>query len=286
MYINRVEHIVFFFCWSLKWIQVSVWKIVFFSKLKGVLFGRYLWVTNTATGGLFAAVGDVLQQTAQQARAGANKKIKHDWHRTGIQIFFFLILIIITSAIIIVQHRSHNRNRLLVFGHKLSRLVEFKLTITWLNLCFCFILQTRIRYVFLSYRISSISIHQCTNGILLFETILKYYISIHGRDYGWCSTGRMLVVGLSLGLPQHCWYTWLDRILPGVSMLKVTKKIFLDQLILAPVVLCSFFMVSGLLERHSLQQSWKEVQNKFAMVYKVEYSISSNFPLFDFPIQP
>merc|ERR1712071_181782 len=90
--------------------------------------------------------------------------------------------------------------------------------------------------------------------------------------HDWHRTGRMLVVGLSLGLPQHCWYTWLDRILPGVSMLKVTKKIFLDQLILAPVVLCSFFMVSGLLERHSLQQSWKEVQNKFAMVYKVEES--------------
>lgn len=142
----------------------------------GVLFGRYLWVTNTATGGLFAAVGDVLQQTAQQARAGANKKIKHDWHRTG----------------------------------------------------------------------------------------------------------RMLVVGLSLGLPQHCWYTWLDRILPGVSMLKVTKKIFLDQLILAPVVLCSFFMVSGLLERHSLQQSWKEVQNKFAMVYKIDCAVWPPLQLINF----
>ena len=42
-----------------------------------------------------------------------------------------------------------------------------------------------------------------------------------------------------------------------------------DQAAFSPFANFFFFMGSGVLEGHSVQQSWKEFKTKFPMVYKV-----------------
>ena len=79
----------------------------------------------------------------------------------------------------------------------------------------------------------------------------------------------MAIIGLGLGLPHHFWYSFLDRILPGTRLLSIARKIILDQAAFSPFANFFFFMGSGVLEGHSVQQSWKEFKTKFPMVYKV-----------------
>ena len=166
---------------------------------KGALFGRYLWVTNTATSGFFLAIGDGLQQKFEQIRALPGKKTSHDWRRTG----------------------NLNNNSI----------------------------NETIQNIFFSskFQIRSMDIIPST----------------------WSNPGRMMAVGFAIGLPQHWWYCWLDRVLPGISIQNVAKKVLLDQVICAPLACFSFFLGSSLLEQRSFQQSWEEFQAKFLMVYKV-----------------
>nr|XP_022913252.1 mpv17-like protein [Onthophagus taurus] len=44
------------------------------------------------------------------------------------------------------------------------------------------------------------------------------------------------------------WFRWLDHHMPGTSMRSVMKKIFLTQILLAPITNLSFFIFLGLLE--------------------------------------
>jgi len=136
------------------------------SKLKGILFGRYLWVTNTLSGGLLLSTGDLIQQTIEHSKKSGHKK---------------------------------------------------------------------------------------TNA----------------EPYDWKRSGRMMAIGLTLGLPHHFWYKFLDRVIPGAALLSVGKKILLDQTIFSPFNNVSFFMGAGLLEGNTVRQSWDELRAKFVMVYKV-----------------
>lgn len=79
----------------------------------------------------------------------------------------------------------------------------------------------------------------------------------------------MGTVGFCQGLPNHMWYTWLDRYLPGKSLTTVGKKIVADQVICSPISSASFFVGAGLLEGGSLKECWQEYKGKFLMVYLV-----------------
>ena len=79
----------------------------------------------------------------------------------------------------------------------------------------------------------------------------------------------MGAVGLAQGYPNHLWYTWLDRFLPGKSLMTCCKKIAADQLICSPISSASFFVGAGMLEGCSLTESWQEYKTKFLMVYLV-----------------
>ncbi|KAI9563711.1 hypothetical protein GHT06_011175 [Daphnia sinensis] len=140
------------------------------SKLKGILFGRYLWVTNTASGGILLAAGDLIQQTIEHSKTSGGKK--------------------------------KNKER-----------------------------------------------------------------------YDWKRSGRMMAIGLTLGLPHHFWYKFLDHAIPGASLLCVGKKILLDQTIFSPFNNVSFFMGAGLLEGNTTRQAWDELKSKFLMVYKTDCSV-------------
>ena len=79
----------------------------------------------------------------------------------------------------------------------------------------------------------------------------------------------MGTVGLVQGLPNHIWYTWLDRFLPGKSLITVGKKIVADQVICSPISSASFFVGAGMLEGCSMSEGWEEYKSKFLLVYIV-----------------
>lgn len=51
----------------------------------------------------------------------------------------------------------------------------------------------------------------------------------------------------------------------------VFKKILADQFLGAPFFAVTFFLGAGLLEGHTLAESWKEFKQKFPAVYAVSY---------------
>lgn len=58
--------------------------VVLIAKLKGILFGRYVWITNTVSGGILLSVGDFIQQNIEHKENPKRKQQqKYDLERSG-----------------------------------------------------------------------------------------------------------------------------------------------------------------------------------------------------------
>ncbi|XP_056894860.1 mpv17-like protein 2 [Takifugu flavidus] len=88
-----------------------------------------------------------------------------------------------------------------------------------------------------------------------------------GRVRDWKRTGSMFMVGCSMGLIEHYWYCWLDRLCIGRTMTTVLKKVVIDQLICAPGIGLWYFIGMALTEGRSVKDGCVEFKEKF-----VEYT--------------
>ena len=58
----------------------------------------------------------------------------------------------------------------------------------------------------------------------------------------WARTARMAILGFCLGPVNHYWYVTLDRVLPGIAVKTVGKKVLADQIVMAPICSSIFYI--------------------------------------------
>lgn len=93
-----------------------------------------------------------------------------------------------------------------------------------------------------------------------------------------CSTiyfvlGIMFIVGAIQGPMHHYFYMWIDSAIKTVNLVNVTKKILLDQCIMSPIFITTFFYSAGWLSRQSTRQCNDELKSKFVKVYMASFRI-------------
>ena len=96
---------------------------------------------------------------------------------------------------------------------------------------------------FLSKRLLLVNTGTCCTLYTVGDVIQQHF---EGRDsFDWARAGRMATLGLCMGPLNHFWYLNLDRFLPGATGKIVLKKVFADQLVMAPIC-CSVFYIGRL----------------------------------------
>ncbi|XP_077286733.1 mpv17-like protein 2 [Arctopsyche grandis] len=93
------------------------------------------------------------------------------------------------------------------------------------------------------------------------------------KQYDWSRTGRMFTIGLLQGAPQHWFYFYLDKWLPGTALLTVGRKIVVDQLIASPFCIILFFSGMGIMEGNTVKECGDELNEKFMTVYVADWCV-------------
>ncbi|XP_060528562.1 mpv17-like protein 2 [Cylas formicarius] len=84
---------------------------------------------------------------------------------------------------------------------------------------------------------------------------------------------RMFIVGLLLGPIHHYYYLYIAKIMPKRDFTTVVKKIGLDQFMMSPICIATFFYGMGLLEMKTPRNINEEIARKFVDVYVMDWCV-------------
>ena len=91
------------------------------------------------------------------------------------------------------------------------------------------------RYLLLTNVVSGIIVD--ASGDYIVQRVIE-----QSSSYDLPRTGRMAAVGVSLTVPDHYWYKFLDRRFPSRTPKNVTWKVFLDCSVMGPVNIVLFYL--------------------------------------------
>lgn len=77
------------------------------------------------------------------------------------------------------------------------------------------------------------------------DFIVQRMIERSANPYDYPRTARMATVGVSLTVPDHYWYKYLDKRFPSRSARTITVKVVLDCAIMGPVNIVLFYLGEG-----------------------------------------
>lgn len=102
------------------------------------------------------------------------------------------------------------------------------------------------------------------------DFIVQRMIERSANPYDYPRTARMATVGVSLTVPDHYWYKYLDKRFPSRSARTITVKVVLDCAIMGPVNIVLFYLGMCKLEGHSWTESFSELKNKFLVTFMLD----------------
>lgn len=99
-------------------------------------------------------------------------------------------------------------------------------------------------------------------------------------------TRQMSMSGLTVGIFCHNWYNFMDRTFPGRTLRIVLKKVLIDQTVASPIVIILFFATLGMLRKTSLDETFREMKDKFLRLYTAEWVVWPPAQIFNFYLLP
>ncbi|XP_014600686.1 PREDICTED: uncharacterized protein LOC106785058 [Polistes canadensis] len=122
---------------------------------------------------------------------------------------------------------------------------------------------------------------KCNN----FLGLLDNESSILTEEYNWPRLKRFAIYGFFLAGPLlHGWYKWLDTFYKGKSIKLVLTKVFVDQFILTPPLVCLFFISMSLMESKS--DILEECKTKFVKTFQTSCLFWIPVQFFNFVLIP
>ncbi|KAK0079563.1 hypothetical protein PV325_001068 [Microctonus aethiopoides] len=122
----------------------------------------------------------------------------------------------------------------------------------------------------------TLTITQCTTSFMAEDESNKRLVTLANRldsnenNHDVVRTRNMTAIGFMQGPFHHYFYLFLDRFLPGRSVISVIKKTFVDQIIGSPTCLAIFFFGHEMLEQGDPREINAGVMDKFIETYKVD----------------
>lgn len=69
------------------------------------------------------------------------------------------------------------------------------------------------------------------------------------------------------------WYRFLDKRIGSGGKIVAFKKVFVDQTLMAPVVIAGFLTIVGLLQKHNLKAVKEELSDNYVDVLLMNYRV-------------
>eukprot|EP01127_Copromyxa_protea_P020634 TRINITY_DN6920_c0_g1_i2.p1 TRINITY_DN6920_c0_g1~~TRINITY_DN6920_c0_g1_i2.p1 ORF type:complete len:189 (-),score=25.54 TRINITY_DN6920_c0_g1_i2:85-651(-) len=88
----------------------------------------------------------------------------------------------------------------------------------------------------------------------------------------WMRTAQMVFFGVAASGPiYHYWYKFMERMIPGQTMKPVLTKLLVDQSVMAPTIITTFFFGMGLMQAKPLEDIYHKWRREIIPTLKGNY---------------